>query len=162
MQTTNRLINIKKMRTLLLVFTALVLWTNLSAQSPEKAKEEVWQREQQYWKYVLQNDKANYLTLWDDNFIGYPDSDSLTRKDKIADWIGDLQDKNGLHYELKLEKKAVNPFGDIVITFYDETDMWKNDKNEIVSKETYKITHTWKKYGDKWLIIGGMSAFKKK
>jgi len=34
----------------------------------------------------------------------------------------------------------------------------KNNQNEIVSMEVYKITHTWKKFGDEWLIIGGMSA----
>lgn len=150
------------MKILLIVFLALLFHTNISAQSSDKTKDEVWQRELQYWKYVEQNDKANYLTLWHDDFIGYPDTDSLTRKNRIADWITDLHNKKDLHYEYKLVKKAVNPFGDVVITFYDETDMWKNDKNEIVSKETCKITHTWKKFGDKWLIIGGMSALKKK
>ena len=34
------------------------------------------------------------------------------------------------------------------ITFYEETDIWKNDKNGVVLKEVYKITHTWKKFGD--------------
>jgi hypothetical protein len=56
---------------------------------------------------------------------------------------------------------VVNVFGDVAITFYDEEDIWKNNKNEVVSKEVYKITHTWKKIGDTWLIVGGMSAIKK-
>ena len=149
------------MKSFPLLLLTLFFYGAIAAQSSDKIREEVWQRELQYWKYVLQNDKVGYLTLWHENFIGYPDTDSLTRKNKIGDWIAGLFSKKDLRYENKLIKKAVNVFGDVVITFYDEEDIWKNNKNEVVSKETYKITHTWKKYGNTWLIIGGMSALKK-
>ncbi len=33
-----------------------------------------------------------------------------------------------------------HPHIPIAITFYDEEDIWKNNKNEVVSKETFKIT----------------------
>ena len=127
-----------------------------TASTPEQIAEEVWQREIQYWDYVIKNDKAGYLTLWHKDFIGYPDS--ITRKDHISDWLADMHNKKGFTYENNLIKKAVNPFGDVVVTFYDEEDIMKNNQNEIVSMEVYKITHTWKKFGDEWLIIGGMSA----
>ena len=132
-----------------------------SSQSPDKIAEEVWQREVQYWDYVMNNDKAGYLTLWHKDFIGYPDS-AIIRKDHISDWIVDLHNKKGYTYENNLIKKAVNPYGDVVITFYDEEDIMKTSRNEIVSKEVFKITHTWKKFGNEWLIIGGMSALVKK
>ncbi len=51
-------------------------------------------------------------------------------------------------------------FDDIVIVLYDATQIWTNDKNEVVEKETYKLTHTWKKTDKGWLIIGGMGAKK--
>jgi len=38
--------------------------------------------------------------------------------------------------------------------------IWTDEQNQIVKKETDKITHIWKKYGDTWLILGGMSAKK--
>ena len=38
----------------------------------------------------------------------------------------------------------------------------KTNLNEIISREVCKITHTWKKFGNEWLIIGGMSAVIKK
>ncbi|HTE34201.1 MAG TPA: nuclear transport factor 2 family protein [Chryseolinea sp.] len=148
------------MKNIQLIFLALLIYTTISAQSTDQVKDEVWQRELQYWKYVEQNDKVNYLTLWHNDFVGYPDSE-IVRKNKIADWINELHNRKGSHYEYSLSKKEVNVFGDVVITFYDESDIWKNDQNEVVAKETFKITHTWKKYGDKWLIIGGMSALKK-
>lgn len=146
-------------RILLTVILVLLFQVNTFSQSVQ-IRDEVWQRELQYWQYVEHNDKAGYLTLWHEDFIGYPGSD-LVRKNKVADWINDLHNKKNLSYEYKLTKKGVNAFGDVVITFYDETDTWKNDKNEVVQQETFKITHTWKKYGDKWLIIGGMSATKR-
>jgi hypothetical protein len=51
-------------------------------------------------------------------------------------------------------------FGDIVIVLYDATQIWTNEKNELVEKITFKLTHTWKKTGKGWLIIGGMGAMK--
>lgn len=148
------------MRITLLLFVCTISYSSISAQISENIKEEVWRMELKYWHYVEKNDTAAYNALWHKNFIGYPDSDSLTGKDRIAGWITDVHNKKDLHYEFLLHKKLVNPFDDVVITFYDETDIWKDDKNEVASKEVYKITHTWKKFGDSWLIIGGMSALK--
>ena len=147
-----------------LIFLSIVLlcYTHITAQSVDTVKDEVWQRELQYWKFVKNNDTAAYRMLWHDNFVGYPETEKLTGKDKIANWITDAHNTKDRRYEFVLDKKMVNPFGDVVITFYDETDIWKNDKNEVVLKEVYKITHTWKKFGDTWLIIGGMSALKRK
>lgn len=147
-------------RRILLAVILVLLSPSIFAQSP--VQDEVWQRELQYWQYVQHNDIAGYMTLWHEDFLGYPGSDGVVRKNRIADWINAIHNKKDLSYEYKLEKKAVNAFGDVVVTFYDETDMWRNDKNEVVLQETFKITHTWKKYGDKWLIIGGMSATKQK
>ena len=65
----------------------------------------------------------------------------------------------GKTYNYELTRKIENVFGDIVIVLYDVTQIWTNDKNE-VEKTTYKITHTWKKTGNGWLIIGGMGAKK--
>jgi len=145
------------------VYLALLLFTVscTSQKTPEQISEEVWQREIQYWDYVVKNDKAGYLTLWHKDFIGYPDT-GLVRKDKIADWIGELHNKKGVYYENNLIRKAVNPYGDVVVTFYDEEDISKTNSNEIISRDVFKITHTWKKFGNEWLIIGGMSALVKK
>jgi hypothetical protein len=48
----------------------------------------------------------------------------------------------------------------VVIVFYDVDEIWTNNENEVVRIETYKFTHTWKKYKGTWLIIGGMAAKK--
>ena len=128
--------------------------------SVQLIQDEVWQRELQYWNYVKNNNVPGYLTLWHNNFIGYPGSDTLTRKN-IGNWITESHNKKDQRYEFKITKKAVNVFGDLAVVFYDDEDTWKNSKGEVVLKELYKITHTWKKFGSIWLIIGGMSALKK-
>ncbi len=148
------------MKRLSITLLTLLFYVTAAAQSSNKTKEEVWQRELQYWKYVESNDVAGYLTLWHNSFIGYPGTDTLTRKN-IGDWITESHNKKDQRYEFKITKKAVNVFGDVAVVFYDDEDIWKNSKGEVVLKEVYKITHTWKRFGNTWLIIGGMSALKK-
>lgn len=126
----------------------------------EQTKNEVWQMEENYWKYVKANDLKSYLSLWDEQFIGYPGNNIITGKDHITDWIVSMYKENSGKYSYVLDKKAVNVFGDIVIAMYDVTHTWTNEKNESVQKPIAKIIHTWKKTDKGWLIIGGMGANK--
>ncbi len=150
----------RNMKRLSITLLPLLLYVAAAAQSQNKTEEDVWQRELQYWGYVKSNDIAGYLTLWHTNFIGYPGTDTLTRKN-IGDWITDSHNKKDQRYEFTITKKAVNVFGDVAVTFYDDEDTWKNSNGEVVLREVYKITHTWKRFGGTWLIVGGMSALKK-
>ena len=128
--------------------------------SIEKIQNEVWQMEERYWKYVKEKDLHGYLTLWDEKFIGYPGNNIIGNKAHITDWLMDLyKDKTGV-FSYELTRKIENVFDDIVIVLYDVTHIWTNEKNEVVKKKTYKITHTWKKSDNGWLIIGGMGANK--
>ncbi len=128
--------------------------------SAEQIKNEVWQLEENYWKYVKANDLTSYLTLWDEKFIGYPTNNIITGKDHITDWIVNMYKENSGKYNYELDKKAVNAFGDIVIAIYDVTHTWTNEKNESLKKPIGKIIHTWKKTDKGWVIIGGMGANK--
>lgn len=147
-----------KVSTLLVLL--FILQVTVSAQTADQIKNEVWQREEQYWKYVEQDDTTACKTLWHKNFIGYP-GDSITDKSHITDWIADLFKDKNLKFTYALHKKAVNVIDDVVMTFYDVDDVMKNKQNKVVEQETNKITHTWKKFGNAWLIIGGMAGYKK-
>ncbi len=127
--------------------------------SVQQIKDEVWQLEENYWKYVIANDLKSYLTLWDDSFIGYPSNNNITGKEHITDWITDMYKDKSRKFNYELTRKVENVFGDIVIVLYDVTNIWTNDKNE-EEKIPFKITHTWKKTDKGWLIIGGMGAKK--
>jgi hypothetical protein len=151
--------NLRKMKVILLLVLLLIIQWSVSAQTTEQIKNEVWQRELQYWKYVEKNDTTGYKTLWHKDFIGYP-GDDIADKSHIADWIAELFKDKNLKYSHALYKKAVNVVDDVVLTFYDEDDILTNKNTGVVTKDTYKVTHTWKKFGNTWLIIGGMAGYK--
>ena len=129
--------------------------------SKEKMEEEAWQMEVKYWDCVQRIDTVEYKKLWHENFIGYPSfGTGVSDKSKIAVWIPDLHKDTTLTFSHKLHKKASNAIDDVVLVFYDVDEIWTNAENEVVRKLTYKLTHTWKKYDDKWLILGGLAAKK--
>ena len=151
------------MKKLLIFIIVLSFFSSLAAQnttSVQKIKDEVWQKEENYWKYVKTNDLKSYLTLWDDNFIGYPSNNNISGKDHITDWITDMYKDKSRKFNYELTRKVENVFDNIVIVLYDVTQIWTSDKNELLEKTTYKITHTWRKTDKGWLIIGGMGAKK--
>ena len=123
-------------------------------------KDTVWKLEENYWSYVKNKDFANYINLWDDDFIGYPSTNIIGGKANITDWITDLYKSNKGTFSYELVRKEENVFDNIVIVLYDATSIWKGSKGEILSKTTYKLTHTWKKTEIGWRIIGGMGAKK--
>ncbi|WP_245693117.1 nuclear transport factor 2 family protein [Algoriphagus alkaliphilus] len=125
-------------------------------------EDEAWQMEELYWEYVQKSDTVNYKTLWHDDFIGYPSfGNGVSDVSKIASWIPDLHKDPNLKFLYILHKKASNAIEDVVMVFYDADEIWTNKQNQVVRKETYKFTHTWKKVDGKWVILGGMAAEKK-
>lgn len=129
-----------------------------SSKNIETLKDEVWQMEERYWDYVQKNNTISYKKLWHDDFVGYPSfGDGVSDARKIASWIPELHEDPNQKYSYKLYKKAVNAIDDVVMVFYDADEIWTDKQNKVVRKETFKFTHTWKKYGDTWLILGGMA-----
>ena len=124
-------------------------------------EEEAWQMEEKYWQYVQNNDTISYKTLWHDDFIGYPSfGDGTANKSKIATWIPELHADPNQKFSYQLYRKATNAIEDVVMVFYDADEIWTNQETNEVIKNTTKFTHTWKKIGDKWLILGGMAGIK--
>ena len=127
----------------------------------EVMENEAWQMEERYWEYVKTIDTTAYKELWHEAFIGYPSfGDGVSDKRKIAVWIPELHKDSSLTFNYQLHKKAVNMIDDVVLVFYDVDEIWTDKADKIVRKDTYKLTHTWKKYADTWLILGGMAAKK--
>ncbi|WP_373493360.1 nuclear transport factor 2 family protein [Aquiflexum sp.] len=158
---------------LIVLFVLLTVWScsenskNLSKDETEpplsksEMEDEAWHMEELYWEYVQNIDTVAYKTLWHEDFIGYPSfGDGVSDKRKIASWIPDLHKDPDLKYSYVLHKKASNAIEDVVVAFYDTEYLWTDKVNQVVRKETYKFTHTWKKVDGKWVILGGMAAVK--
>ena len=127
--------------------------------SVDQIKNEIWQLEENYWKYVKEKDYQSYGKLWDEHFLGYPSNNTVGDKAHITAWMTEMYQQPGV-FNYKLTRKVENVFGDIVIVFYDVSHNFTNDKNEVVKTGHFKIIHTWKKTENGWLIIGGMGANK--
>lgn len=120
----------------------------------------VWRLEEQYWVYVTKSDIDGYLTLWDDRFVGWPSfSPAPVGKDGISGWIRPLHADAGQKFEYTLERMAVRSFGEVVVAHYLVKERWVSvGSGKMTRSETVRITHTWKKKGDTWLIVTGMSS----
>jgi hypothetical protein len=122
-------------------------------------EDEAWHMEELYWEYVKKIDTLAYKKLWHADFIGYPSfGNGVSDVSKIASWIPDLHKDPNLKFGYILHKKASNAIEDVVMVFYDTDEIWTDKDNKVVSKETYKFTHTWKKVDGKWVILGGMAG----
>jgi predicted small secreted protein len=134
-----------------------------TAPTPNKSEleDEVWHMEELYWEYAQNNDTVTYRTLWHEDFMGYPGfAEEVADISRIGIWIPELHKDPDLKFSYTLRKKGSNAIGDVVMVFYDTDYFWKNNQNEIVRRQTFKFTHTWKKVDEKWLILGGMAALK--
>ena len=129
--------------------------------SHTELENQAWKMEELYWQHVEKMDTVAYKKLWHDDFVGYPSfGDGVSDKSKIAIWIPELHRDTSLTFSYRLHKKALNAIDDVVIVFYDADEIWTDKENKVVRKEKYKFSHTWKKYGDDWVILGGMAARK--
>jgi len=150
------------LRARLLVVAGLLWMLTLPMAATEMTADEqaVWRLEEQYWVYVAKSDITGYLTLWDDRFVGWPSfSPGPVGKDSIGGWIRPLHADPEQRFEYTLEQQAVRSFGEVVVAHYLVRERWVSVKTgQVTRSESSRITHTWKKRGDGWVIITGMSS----
>jgi len=129
----------------------------MSPQPESNSVSQVWDREADYWRFVKEGDVESYVSLWHDRFIGWPcGQDHPKRKAFIGDWVREVRDKR-IKVDSNLTREGAEDFGNVVVVHYRFTrvDTFPDGRVEGKGKES-KITHTWMKVGDAWLIIGGM------
>jgi hypothetical protein len=144
-----------------LVFIPFLLSDAVKAQDKGSSEDQIWKMEELYWNYVKDNNIENYLTLWHEDWVGWPGfSTKPIDKSNISDWIPPLFEDKSKTFDYELKKMAVVSFSDDIVAAHYGVSLFFTDKE--TGKKTLpkwsKITHTWKRYGDKWLIITGMSA----
>ena len=132
--------------------------SSLSAQRDEM-KDEIWTLEEQYWQYVEAGDIENYVTLWHDDFVGWPCSNlHPSGVENIADWLRVIRDEGvQVSYELHLE--ALQHFGDVAVVHYSSPIIRRYPDGRVTGEgRLLKFTHTWMRSGGQWKIISGMCA----
>jgi hypothetical protein len=119
--------------------------------------EAVWGREELYWRLVKAGDVEKYRELWDDGFRGWPCKNQHTAtKTEIGNWVRDIRDQKA-KFSYSLSREGAADFGDIVVIYYQTPMIYEYPNGQTEGKDhIYKFTHTWRKTGKTWLIIGGM------
>ena len=120
--------------------------------SPQQA--EVWNEEQNYFRYLQARDLTSSISLWDDDFVGWPDYQKRpVRKAEIeADTAAEFRAPSDARPIPLPKPESVSVYGDVAITYY----FWPETDES--SPTIYRITHTWRKGPKGWRIIGGMSC----
>jgi len=135
---------------LLAISAALVHHARAASQATDTA--EIWSGEEAYWKYLQAGDIEHFRTLWAEDFVGWPIAEGhpIHKAD-----IRFGSPSNLVSYEL--HRESVDMHGAVGITFYRAT-VRRRNADGVESTRTSRLTHTWMKRGDRWLIVGGMSA----
>ena len=126
-------------------------------ESQNERVEAVWGREELYWRLVQAGDVENYRALWDEGFRGWPCKLQHTAtKTIIGDWVRDIRDQKA-KFSYSLTREGAADFGDIVVVYYKTPMVYEYPDGRVVDRDRiFKFTHTWRKTGKTWLIIGGM------
>jgi ketosteroid isomerase-like protein len=121
------------------------------APAPGSQEMDVWKGELALFQA---KDLETFMSLWDDNFVGWPDYSELP----VGKWDFETSAKD----EFQAMKPAGSPllpvplavtvFGDVAVTQY----YWP--EADVTSPVRYRATHTWKKGPNGWRIISGMSC----
>ena len=146
------------------LLVSILLWPGLASATAQGAPEsgpksvsQVWRLEDDYWRFVVAGDVENYVSLWHEDFIGWPcGQEHPKRKANIGNWVQEVRDKH-IKVAVDLTREGAEDFGNVVVVHYRFTrvDTYPDGKVEGKGKES-KITHTWMRVDDSWLIIGGM------
>jgi hypothetical protein len=131
------------------------------ADQPSAAVLAVWEMEDAYWRYVQGGDVDRYLTLWHEDFIGWPCAFGALHpvgKDSIGSWVERIRDEE-LKFTYKIRREAGQDFGAVVAVHYSTPMIYEYPDGRVTGKDQlYKFTHTWLWNGTGWQIISGMCA----
>ena len=124
-----------------------------AAQRLSAAEREVWDYEEAYCRYLNANDLNGFMSLWHQNFTGWPSSEvSPVGRSKVREIIAAYG-----KLECQMAHPTVKVFGNTAIVYYELTLSFKG-KDDKAETRVLKVTHTWFRTDSLWEIIGGMSA----
>ena len=134
----------------------LLLLTSAFAFGAAMGKDEaaVWAMEENYWQYLKGGEVTKYLSLWDEGFRGWPCALlEPAGKSAVGKMVEDVRDgRLKVTYELKYQGAATYP--GLVVVHYGVVQTL--ERGGAATPMRIKITHTWKRFGKQWKIVGGM------
>jgi len=131
--------------------------TSRTTRGASDTVDEVWAREEAYWRFVKAGDVESYLTLWNKDFRGWPcASDHPATKATIGDWVREIRDQR-IRFSYELVREGAAHVGGVVVVYYRTPMIYEYaDGRKEGTGKTRKFTHTWMKLNGTWQIVGGM------
>ncbi len=120
---------------------------------------ELWKYEVAYWRYAEAADLDNFISLWHEDGIGWPNNQPAPvnkegARKHVAESFNALQLDS---LSINIKPLSVRIYDDIGITYF-ETHTSVTTKDGIKVSESDRATHTWLHTDKGWKIIGGMEA----
>ena len=120
----------------------------------------LWAREEAYWAYVEAGDVESFRSLWDEAFVGWPcDSPTATFSDLMAyvgPWFAAVEAEQR---RTRIEPTGILITGDLGITYLSAVTTSAGEGGARYGSGEIKITHTWRRSGGTWKILGGMCGY---
>jgi len=145
-------------KTMTVCLVCVLFGTSLLAQDLEltKAEKEVWELSQSLLSRVwTEADDEGALSLAHERLVCWvtPVEKPLD-KTHMASWLATLEPGMFSH---KASLVSVNVHGNVAIVFF-QLELSEKDKNGAGPVTTTRVTYTWKKQKETWLLIGVMDA----
>lgn len=121
--------------------------------------DEIWALEDAYWQAIAAGDAEAQLALIEGDGVLFPVGErSPASGDEFARIQREASEGTGsrlVEYEIERQKAAV--FGNVVVVAYTVRGSQPRPRGR-TRPFAYRFTHTWKKRGGSWSLIGGMGS----
>ena len=120
------------------------------SQAVENQEDLLWKKEEAYIKAHVEADHSKILSMWDENFLGWPSRlESSAIKNSGSEYLKKYFSKPmPAGTEFRIEKQGIKIENNVALLHY----------RLFLFKSSTRLTHTWIKRADKWYILGGMDC----
>lgn len=142
--------NFKKLRIIILLmsFVGLLSSCTNKSQPADDQEELLWTLEEDYIQAHKIADHAFILSMWDENFLGWPSRlENSVSKNSGSEYLEKyFSQPMPADTKFRIEKQGIHIEDNIAILHY----------RLYLFESSTRLTHTWIKRKDKWYILGGM------
>ena len=139
----------------ILVFTPLVVHTFGKGISSQEEK--IWKLENKYFESWKQEDIEGIISIYHDNFVGWPTSSDLPAgKESARTFAEGTLDQLEI-IEFAIDPQAIKITGNLAVVHHFFSWSARDAEGKLI-KYRQRVTHTWLNEDGVWKIIGGMSA----
>lgn len=117
-------------------------------------EQEVWEQEERYWRLREARDFEGFMSLWDEDFVGWSGPGIISREDIRRLVRKEFKRERDRELRYELFPRAVRAYGNVVATFY--TAVFRDSTG--AEADRARFHHVWRNDEGTWKIIEGLSA----